>query len=116
MNVHTCDSSASGYLIDGFEGIDHRFTNMEVMVQTEHNILAKAKRYGRWWMLKAIKAEESQQALFQQILRKELEILMRLQHPNIIQATGMEFVETLGMCIIMEYIEPSIKPIIVYIV
>ena len=105
MNVHTCDSSASGYLIDGFEGIDHRFTNMEVMVQTEHNILAKAKRYGRWWMLKAIKAEESQQALFQQILRKELEILMRLQHPNIIQATGMEFVETLGMCIIMEYID-----------
>ena len=105
MNVHTYNSSASGYLIDGFEGIDHRFTNMEVMIQTEHNILAKAKRYGRWWMLKAIKAEESQQALFQQILRKELEILMRLQHPNIIQATGMEFVETLGMCIVMEYID-----------
>ena len=105
MNSQTYESSASGYLINGFEGIDHRFTNIEVIAQTEHNILAKAKRYGRWWMLKTIKAEEAQQTVYQQMLRKELEILMRLQHPNIIQTTGMEFVETLGMCIVMEYVD-----------
>ena len=105
MNSQTYESSASGYLINGFEGIDYRFTNIEVIMQTEHNILAKAKRYGRWWMLKAIKAEEAQQTVYQQMLRKELEILMQLQHPNIIQTTGMEFVETLGMCIVMEYVD-----------
>ena len=105
MNSQTYESSASGYLINGFEGIDYRFTNIEVIMHTEHNILAKAKRYGRWWMLKAIKPEEAQQTVYQQMLRKELEILMQLQHPNIIQTTGMEFVETLGMCIVMEYVD-----------
>ena len=105
MNSQTYESSVSGYLTDGFEGIDHHFTNIEVIRYTEHNILAKAKRYGRWWMLKAIKAEEAKQTIFQQMLRKELEILMQMQHPNIVQVTGMEFVETLGMCIVMEYVD-----------
>lgn len=103
MNPQTYESS--GYLIDGFEGIDHHFTNIEIIKNTEYNILAKAKRYGRWWMLKAIRAEEDKQTVFQQMLRKELEILMQMQHPNIIQATGMEYVETLGMCIVMEYVD-----------
>ena len=105
MNSQTYESSASGYLTDGFEGIDHHFTNIEVIRCTEHNILAKAKRYGRWWMLKAIRTEETKQTVFQQMLRKELEILMQMQYPNIVQATGMEFVETLGMCIVMEYVD-----------
>lgn len=105
MNLQAYDSSASGYLTNSFEGIDYHFTNIEVIMCTEHNILAKAKRYGRWWMLKAIKAEEAQQTVFQQMLRKELEIMMQLQHPHIIQTTGMEFVETLGMCIVMEYVD-----------
>lgn len=103
MNPQTYESS--GYLIDGFEGIDHHFTNIEIIKNTEYNILAKAKRYGRWWMLKAIRAEEDKQTVFQQMLRKELEILMQMQHPNIVQATGMEYVETLGMCIVMEYVD-----------
>lgn len=102
-NPQTYESS--GYLIDGFEGIDHHFTNIEIIKNTEYNILAKAKRYGRWWMLKAIRAEEDKQTVFQQMLRKELEILMQMQHPNIVQATGMEYVETLGMCIVMEYVD-----------
>lgn len=103
MNPQTYESS--GYLIDGFEGIDHHFTNIEIIKNTEYNILAKAKRYGRWWMLKAIRTEEDKQTVFQQMLRKELEILMQMQHPNIVQATGMEYVETLGMCIVMEYVD-----------
>jgi serine/threonine protein kinase len=103
MNPQTYESS--GYLIDGFEGIDHHFTNIEIIKNTEYNILAKAKRYGRWWMLKAIRAEEDKQTVFQQMLRKELEILMQMQHPNIVQASGMEYVETLGMCIVMEYVD-----------
>lgn len=103
MNPQTYESS--GYLIDGFEGIDHHFTNIEIIKNTEYNILAKAKRYGRWWMLKAIRAEEDKQTVFQQMLRKELEILMQMQQPNIVQASGMEYVETLGMCIVMEYVD-----------
>ena len=105
MNEQDYNSSVSGYLTDGFEGINRNFTDIEILHYNGHHILARAKRYGRWWMLKAIKEEEAGQTAYQQMLRKEFEILMHLQSPHIVQATGMELVEGLGMCIVMEYVD-----------
>ena len=105
MNISTDETSASGYLADGFEGINQHFTDIEVIGNTEHYILAKSKRFGRWWLLKAIKAEEANQTIYQQLLRKEFEVLMRMQFPYIVQTNGMEWVEGLGMCIVMEYVD-----------
>lgn len=99
------DSSESGYLTNGFEGISYTFTNIEVLWQTRHNTLARAKRYGRWWILKSINQEYAKQTLYQQMMRKELEMLMKLQHPFIVQGVGIEEVHSLGMCIVMEYVE-----------
>ena len=78
MNISTDETSASGYLADGFEGINQHFTDIEVIGNTEHYILAKSKRFGRWWLLKAIKAEEANQTIYQQLLRKEFEVLTLL--------------------------------------
>ena len=36
------------------------------------------------------------------MLRKELEMLMHLQHPYIVQTVGLEPVDDLGMCIVTE--------------
>ena len=105
MSAQDYDSSVSGYLTDGFEGISSIFTEVEILHRHEHYTLARAKRYGRWWMLKAIKEEEAGQTIYQQMLRKELDLLMRMQSPYIIQASGMEQVEGLGMCIVMEYVD-----------
>ena len=105
MNEQDYNSSVSGYLTDGFEGINRNFTDIEILHYNGHHILARAKRYGRWWMLKAIKEEEAGQTAYQQMLRKEFDILMHLQSPHIVQATGMELVEGLGMCIVMEYVD-----------
>lgn len=99
------DSSESGYLIDGFEGINRTFTEIETLWQNGHNRLARAKRYGRWWMLKALQPEYRNQTVYQQMMRKELEMLMKLQHPYIVQTVGIEPVEGLGMCIVMEYVD-----------
>ena len=52
--------------------------------------LYRAKRYGRWFLLKCLKQEHEADAAYQQMLRKELEVLMRLQHPGVMQAMGME--------------------------
>lgn len=98
-------SSASGYLLNGFEGIERNFSNIEVIRCTEHNIFAKAKRFGRWWMLKGIKTEKAGQAIYQQMLRKEFEISIRMQHPGIVQTNSMEYIDTLGICIVMEYVD-----------
>lgn len=105
MSAQDYDSSVSGYLTDGFEGISSIFTEVEILHRHEHYTLARAKRYGRWWMLKAIKEEEAGQTIYQQMLRKELDLLMRMQSPYIVQASGMEQVEGLGMCIVMEYVD-----------
>lgn len=105
MSAQDYDSSVSGYLTDGFEGISSIFTEVEILHRHEHYTLARAKRYGRWWMLKAIKEEVAGQTIYQQMLRKELELLMQMQSPHVVQASGMEQVEGLGMCIVMEYVD-----------
>lgn len=101
------DSSASGYLADSFEGISQVFTDVEILHTSEVNVVAKAKRYGRWWLLKGLQQEIAHEAGYQQRLRKELEILIQLQHPNIVSAFAMEEVDDLGLCVVMEYVEGS---------
>ena len=99
------DSSASSYLMDSFEGINQHFTDVEIIDTSDVNVVAKAKRYGRWWLLKGLRQEVASEANYQQRLRKELEIVMQLQHPNVIAASGLEMVDGLGNCIVMEYVE-----------
>ena len=105
MNTQNYDSSVSGYMANAFEGVSRNFTEIEVQFSNALNILARAKRYGRWWMLKALQPDKRNQQVYQQMMRKELEILMSLQSPYIVQTTGIEEVEDLGMCIVMEYID-----------
>ncbi len=99
------DSSASGYLGDAFEGISQTFTDIEMLSTSEVNVVAKAKRYGRWWLLKGLKKEVANQQAYQQRLRKELEIMMELQHPGIANAVELKSVAGLGECIVMEYVD-----------
>lgn len=99
------DSSASGYIQDTFEGISHTFTDVEIFHTSDANVVAKAKRYGRWWLLKGLRQEVAAERRYQQMLRKELEILMQLQHPTIATAVGLEDVDGLGTCIVMEFVE-----------
>lgn len=99
------ETSASGYLEDGFEGVNGTFTEMERCHETAYCLLVKAKRYGRWWMLKALRPEMANQLFYQEMLRKELELLMRLQQSAIVQVSGFEQVANLGWCIVMEYVD-----------
>lgn len=105
MDTQNYDSSVSGYMTNDFEGISRNFTQVEVLFCNELNILAKAKRFGRWWMLKALQPEKRNQQVYRQMMCKELEILMSMQSPYIVQTAGIEPVEGLGMCIVMEYID-----------
>lgn len=99
------DSSASGYFMDSFEGISQKFTDVEILNTSTTNVVARAKRYGRWWLLKTLNEKVANEAAYQQRLRKELELLMQLQHQHIVATVGMEHVKGLGRSIVMEYIE-----------
>ena len=99
------DSSTSGYLLDSFEGISRQFTDVTILRTSEVNIVAKAKRYGRWWLLKGLNKQVANETAYIQRLRKELELLMQLEHPFVVSTVGLEMVEDLGNCIVMEYVE-----------
>ena len=69
------------------------------------NILCKAKRYGRWWVLKGLKEPYHQDENYKNLLHKEFDILISLQHPNIVSAYSMEDIPEMGTCIVMEWID-----------
>ena len=98
-------SSVSGFLEDGFEGVSLDFTQFEQIASHGFNRLTRAKRYGRWYLLKSLNDETKDKLVYQEMLRKEFDIMMQLQHPGVVQAIGMEMVEPFGQCIIMEWIE-----------
>lgn len=105
FDTNDLDSSISGYLEDSFEGINRNFTDREVISASDTNLLIRAKRYGRWWMLKGLSPQAADLAACRQMLRKEFETLMQLQHPNIVSVQGLEYVEGIGQCIVMEYVD-----------
>lgn len=69
------------------------------------NILCKAKRYGRWWMLKGLKQAYRQDENYKNLLQKEFDMLISLQHPGIVAASSLEEVAGLGTCIVMEWVD-----------
>ena len=99
------DSSASGYIADSFEGVSREFTDVEILSTSKVNVVAKAKRYGRWWLLKGLNNQVANETAYLQRLRKELELLMQLQHPFVVATIGLEKVEGIDYCIVMEYVD-----------
>ena len=91
--------------MDSFEGISRKFTDVTIVNTSDVNIVAKAKRYGRWWLLKGLNQQVANETAYIQRLRKELELLMQLEHPFVVSTVGLEMVEGLGNCIVMEYVE-----------
>lgn len=99
------DTSASGIGDGRFEGVSPVFTEVQLISEGDINILGKGKRYGRWWLLKGLQPDLSELTQYVEMLHKEFELLMKAQHPGIVQTVGLEEVDGLGECIVMEYVE-----------
>lgn len=69
------------------------------------NRLFRAKRYGKWFVLKGLKPEFSSNPIYRNLLDKEFELGMMLSHPNIVTFYGREFDATVGDCIVMECVD-----------
>lgn len=69
------------------------------------NRLVKAKRQGRWFMLKGLKPEYAGEAVYLELLKKEYVLMVQLDHPNIVKAYAKEVNDTIGPCIVMEYVD-----------
>lgn len=96
--------SYSGIIIEEDKKSEH-FTDFTPLPCKGYNTLCKAKRYGRWWMLKGLRKEYQQEENYKNLLHKEFDILISLQHPNIVSASSIEEVPQWGTCIVMEWID-----------
>lgn len=65
----------------------------------------KAKRFGKWHILKTIKQSEKQNIRYAGLLEKEFEIAYNIQHPNIVITYSICNIPELGTCIDQEYID-----------
>jgi len=101
----TDDISTSGPITENFIGNDELQPTYESVESHGYSQLMKLKRQGRWFMLKGVKTEYRQQQFYLELLKKEYELMVQLDHPNIAKAFAKEMNPKIGPCIVMEYID-----------
>lgn len=100
-------SRESGYVasIDTEFGPASEMRDVEILHISGTNVMARGRRYGRQWFLKGLREELRDSAAMQRQLQKEFEIHSRLHHPSVVQVSGMEYVDGLGLCIVQEWVD-----------
>ena len=100
-----CKEPTSGFVKPDNVIQTAQFTDFSTVPSNGYSLLVRAKRHGRWWLLKGLKEQYRQDAIYQVLLQKEYEITSQLQHPMVVSVFSFEEVEGLGPCIVMEWIE-----------
>ena len=81
------------------------FTDFSTIAARGHNVISRARRNGRWWVLKSLEEKVRNTEPFVSMLRKEFDIMASLQDPNIVNVVSIEEVDKLGLSIVMEWID-----------
>lgn len=84
---------------------NYSFTQSEEIASQGYNRIVRAVRYGKYFVLKGLKSEYRDREEFRSLLRKEFEIMVQLDHPNIVRVYSLEEVADMGLCIVMEYVD-----------
>ena len=99
------DISTSELITDNVLRLDSAFHLLEEIPSEGFNRLVIATRFGRKYLLKGLKAKYREQKIYQELLRKEFDILIAVDHPGIVRAEDLTSIDGLGPAIVMEYIE-----------
>ena len=95
----------SGFLKPADFVNSNEFTEFTSIPSRGAFLLTRAKRQGRWWVLKGLKEEYREDSVYRALLQKEYEITSQLQHSMVVFAFSLEEVEGFGLCIVMEWID-----------
>lgn len=80
-------------------------TAVEIIHISKVNVIARGRRYGRWWLLKGLAEPRRESPVDRRRLQKEFEIHSRLLAPGVVRAIGFEEIKGLGHCIVEEWVE-----------
>lgn len=97
----------SGFIEEDNINIANQFSNFELIHNSKNGYseLYKAKRYGKWYVLKHLTDKEKDNPRYQSLLEKEFDIAIQLSHQNVVQTITFEDIPQLGICIVQEFID-----------
>ena len=102
----TTDNDSSGIFTSSFLSQQNdRFCNYIKLGENGFNETYKAQRFGKWYFLKTLKPDYSTKSQYIDLLAKEFDLTIQLDHPNIVRTISKEHDETLGDVIVLEYID-----------
>lgn len=99
------DNKNSGFVV---EEIPENISQMSEYGETISKgvyCLCKVKRYGKWYFLKGLQPINRDLTQFREYLKKEFELEIRLDHPNVVRAVSWENDEHFGPCFLMEFVD-----------
>ena len=97
----------SGFIEEDNINIANQFSNIELIHNSKNGYseLYKAKRYGKWYVIKSLTDKEKDNPRYQSLLEKEFDIAIHLSHQNVVQTVSLEDIPQLGLCIVQEFID-----------
>ena len=99
------DISTSGFVPSSEYAVSGRFSEYSELLSRGYCRLFKAQRNGQWFVLKALKPECQQDPVYQGMLEKEFDLMMQLNHPNVVRIYSKEEDSVAGICMVMEYVD-----------
>ncbi|MGN0235384.1 MAG: protein kinase [Paludibacteraceae bacterium] len=95
--------TTSGFLNP--ENVTSQWTEVSLIQARKRNMLYRAKRYGRWFILKTLSEECQDLTDYRLLQEREFHIGFSLHHPNIVETYSIEDVPAVGRCIVIEYVD-----------
>ena len=98
-------NSPSGPVSGSYNVTTPYFTDYSLLATGESHVLYKARRFGRYYVLKGLQPQLRNNPAQEEWLYKEYCIGVSLNHPNIARVESLEEDPVAGRCIVMEYVE-----------
>lgn len=105
MELDFSSESSSGP-IDSLDGhVDSVVSELSVISASSHSTIYKGKRYGQWYVLKGLSQEDCGNPIYEGLLEKEFLLTIGMNHPHIVHTYNFEYIQGVGNCIVMEYVD-----------
>lgn len=92
-------------ITEDFEVSPNAFYDIEVLNATGRNIIYRAKKAGKWFVLKGVKTLEGSIARNEHLLKREFDLFNKLDSNEIVKCWALERIDEVGLCIVMEYVD-----------
>lgn len=100
--MQDCDSESGFVIVKDFST---QWLSITLLQKRLYSVLYRAKRYGRWFVLKGLPEELQELPDCQIRQEKEFATGVQLVHPNIVAIYALEVVPGLGKCIVLEAVD-----------